>query len=62
VKRDVRKKPWPGGGIEWRDEVGAVHVVHVDRIDERGCVYYRLDNVERVTTLTVWPMLAARWR
>jgi hypothetical protein len=57
----ARKKLRVGDSVEWRVD-GKRHEVRVDRIDERGMVFYTEDGVERVTTLTVWPKLAARWR
>jgi hypothetical protein len=61
VKRDVRKDPRAGDFVNWR-AAGERHEVRVERIDDRGVVFYFEDGVERITTLTVWPKLAARWR
>ena len=63
MARNTRKKPRAGDGITYHREDGD-HSVVVDRIDEeRGLIFYRWDGVERITTFTLWPVLAeSEWR
>jgi len=59
MPKDVRKNPRPGDSITYFED-GKRKAVEIVAIDERGVLTYREDGVERITTLTVWRLIAAR--
>lgn len=61
-RRDPRTDPRPTDAIHYVED-GKRKVVEVVSIDDLGILVYREDGTERMTTLTVWRILAAKgWR